>query len=81
MDDLAIGIRAFQKGRYDDAYRRLLPFAESGIVRAQLILSRLYYAGNGVGQDIEKHQYWLQKAADNGDKSAKHQIKLLRNAN
>ena len=81
MDDLALGIRAFQKGRYDDVYRQLLPYAESGAVRAQLILARLYYAGNGVEQDLEKYQYWLQKAADNGDKSAKHQVKLLRKTN
>jgi TPR repeat protein len=40
-----------------------------------MIMARLYYAGNGVEQDMAQYQYWLQLAADNGDKSAKSLLK------
>ena len=75
MDDFALGVRAFQKGRYEEAHQKLLPFAENGSVRAQTILARLYYAGNGVAKDLKKYEYWLKQAADKGDKSAKARVK------
>ena len=75
-----LGIRAFQKGRYEEAFRRLEPFARDGELRAQLILARLYYAGNGVERSEERHLHWLQAAADNGDKAAKAQLKRWRRA-
>lgn len=78
MDDLTLGIRAFQKRQYEEAYTKLLSFAEQDDLRAQLMISRMYYAGNGVEKNHEKYVYWLQRAADNGDKSAKSQIKRLK---
>jgi TPR repeat protein len=70
-----LGVRAFQKARYEEAFQRLAPFAEAGELRAQLILARLYYAGNGVERSQERYLHWLQAAADNGDKAAKAQLK------
>lgn len=78
MDDLTLGIRAFQKGLYEEAHAKLLPHAEAGEVRAQLAMSRMYYAGNGVEKNHEKYVYWLQRAADSGDKSAKSQLKRIK---
>lgn len=77
MDELTEGIRAFKKGRYVIAYRKLLPLAEQGELRAQVILARLYYAGNGVEKNHDKYVYWLGRAADSGDKSSKSQLKRL----
>jgi TPR repeat protein len=77
MDDLTLGIRAFQKSLYEEARVLLEPLAEQGELRAQKIMARLYYAGNGVEKDFEKYTYWLQKAADTGDKAAKSQIKRI----
>lgn len=77
MDELTLGVRAFQKSSYEEAYTRLLPLAEQGELRAQVILARLFYAGNGVPKDQDKYIYWLQRAAENGDKSAKSQLKRL----
>jgi len=77
MDDLTLGIRAFQKGLYDLALEKLKPYAEQGELRAQQIMARLYYAGNGVEKDFDKYIYWLQRAADGGDKAAKAQVKRL----
>jgi TPR repeat protein len=77
-DELASGVRAFQKGLYAEAHGKLLKFAEEGDLRAQMIMSRLYYAGNGVEKNHEKYVYWLQKAADSGDKASKSQLKRLK---
>jgi len=77
-DELAMGIRAFQKGLYAEAHGKLLTFAEEGDLRAQMIMARLYYAGNGVEKNHEKYVYWLQKAADSGDKASKSQLKRLK---
>lgn len=77
MDNLTLGIRAFQRGHYKIAYEKLSDLAEQGNLRAQIIMSRLYYAGNGVEKDPDQYIYWLRKAADNGDKSAKSHLKRL----
>ena len=74
-NDLIVGIRAFQKNRFQQAKMLLEPLARGGEVRAQMIMARLYYGGNGVEQDLVQYQYWLQQAADNGDKSAKSLVK------
>ncbi|BBI68760.1 hypothetical protein PKHYL_29510 [Psychrobacter sp. KH172YL61] len=34
--------------------------------RAQRLLSKLYYQGVGMPQDIDSGKYWLEQAADNG---------------
>lgn len=75
--ELAEGVNAFQKGKYNEAFTLLLPFAEQGELRAQLILARLYYAGHGVQRDEDKYLYWLRRSADSGDKSAKSIIKRI----
>jgi TPR repeat protein len=79
MDELTLGIRAFQKSLYEEAHALLEPLAEQGVLRAQMIVARLYYAGNGVEKDFDKYVYWLQAAADGGDKAAKSQIKRITN--
>jgi len=38
--------------------------------RAQRLLSKMYYQGVGVSQDIDSGKYWLEQAADNGHKEA-----------
>ncbi|WP_435980272.1 tetratricopeptide repeat protein [Psychrobacter sp. DM4] len=38
--------------------------------RAQRLLSKLYYQGVGVTQDVDKGKYWLEQAADNGHSEA-----------
>lgn len=76
-DDLQLGVRAFQKGQYESAYNLLYKYADDGVARAQMVIARLYYAGHGVAKDEEKYLYWLQKAAENGDKSAKSQLKRI----
>ena len=69
------GTKAFMNGRYDDAFEILEPAARENNLKAQQILAKMYYAGNGVEADIDRYYYWLNKAAENGDKSAKMKVK------
>lgn len=74
---LDAGLRAFARGEFAAAVGLLTPCATAGDVKAQLLLSRLYYAGNGVEKDVEQYRYWLQRAAEQGDKSARARLKRL----
>lgn len=74
------GIRAFMKGRYKEAFALLEPAGHQGNLKAQLLLIKMYYAGNGVPADREKYLYWLSLAADNGDKPSKTKLKKAKSA-
>lgn len=71
------GLRAFSRNDFSVAADLLQSCAEAGDIRSQILLSRMYYAGNGVPMDHSKYIYWLEKAADNGDKSARAKLKRL----
>lgn len=43
--------------------------------RAQRLLSKLYYQGVGVSQDIDSGKYWLEQAADNGHTEAANLVR------
>ncbi len=75
--DLTHGIKAFMTGDFDLAHRLLLPLAEAGEVRAQNVLAKLYFAGNGVPRDLERYEHWLARAAAGGDRTAKAKLKRL----
>ena len=64
--------------------------AEMGDVRAQKLLSRLYYQGftpndGGMAMDVSMGEHWLRKSADGGHPEAKkvcaymNQVELLKN--
>lgn len=74
---LDAGLRAFARSDFVTAASLLLPCAEAGDVKAQMLLSRMYYAGNGVPIDHSRYLYWLEQAASNGDKSARAKLKRL----
>jgi len=76
--DLDAGLRAFARGEFATAAQLLLPCAEAGDIKAQLLVARLYYAGNGVDKDMTRYSYWLERAAEQGDKSARAKLKRLR---
>jgi len=74
---LTNGIKHFMKGRYEQAYQLLLPFAEGGTPRAQTLLAKMYFAGNGVEKSFDQYVYWLTRAALAGDRTAKAKLKRL----
>lgn len=78
LTELDAGLRAFARGDFTAAARLLEPCAEAGDIKAQLLVARLYYAGNGVEKDADRYAYWLERAASQGDKSARAKLKRLR---
>jgi len=74
------GIRAFKRGQFKAALPLLEKCAAEGSLEAQRLLSRMYFAGNGVKADKERYFYWLLRAAENGDVAAKSKIKRRFNA-
>ena len=71
-------LRSFERRDFSRAAELLQPCAAAGMIRAQLLLSRLYYAGNGVEQDMNRYAYWLEQAALQGDRAARAKLKRLR---
>ena len=76
-EKLQLGINAFMGFRFEEAVGYLLPLAEEGDIEAQKLMARLYFAGNGVEKDVEQYQFWLQQAADQGDRQSKAKLKRL----
>jgi TPR repeat protein len=63
----------FVTGKYTDARAAWLPLAESGHVRAQFGLYKVYATGLGVGRaDAKKAYEWLRKAAGAGLPNAQY---------
>jgi len=54
------------KGSYSNAVLILFPLAIQGELDAQMILSQLYFEGNGVAQDFDKALYWSCRATEMG---------------
>lgn len=71
------GMRAFSRRDFIAAHTLLTPCAEAGDTGSQLLLARMYYAGNGVTADPDRYRYWLEQAASNGDRSARARLKRL----
>ncbi len=69
------GLRAFSKHEFDRAFALLQPCAVAGDAHAQMLLARMYYAGNGAPQDHTQYLYWLEQAAAGGEKSARARLK------
>lgn len=76
--DLQHGIKAFMRGNYRQAAEIIPRFAEQDHVKAQTILAKMYFSGNGFARDMQKYEYWLQRAADNGHKPSKAKLKKLK---
>jgi len=51
--------------------------AEQGMVAAQSNLGVCYFKGNGTKRDNNEAVKWLSKAAEQGDKIAKKELKQL----
>lgn len=76
--DVRHGIKAFMCGDYQKAAAIIPQFAELDHIKAQTILAKMYFSGNGVSKDMQKYIYWLQRAADNGHKPSKAKLKKLK---
>ena len=61
---------AANKGDYVTALKLWQPLAEQGDVRAQSILSGMYFIGQGVTQNFQEAAKWMLKAAKQGNADA-----------
>jgi TPR repeat protein len=74
-DSVQLGINCFMRGDYKKSFNILYPAATQGNLRAQQLIAKMYYAGNGAPIDRDKYYYWLSQAAANGDKASKMKMK------
>ena len=66
----ARAVTDYNIGKYASVLTILKPLAESGHVRAQILLGRCYENGLGVPQDSAAAVGWFRKAAEQGDPMA-----------
>ena len=77
QDPVRRGVRLFMQEQYAEAFALLQEPARQGSLKAQQLLAKMYYAGNGVARDEEQYLYWLKKAAANGDKPSRAKVKKI----
>ena len=71
---LKTALDAIERENYSDAFRLLLPLAQSGSAKAQANLGTLYQLGLGVQRDLPEAIKWLKKAAGQGEGIAAHNL-------
>ena len=70
INDLQLGIHAFDSGDYTTALRALKPLADEGNPYAQVTLGLMYYESKGVMQDYHEALNWFLRAANQGEQMA-----------
>jgi uncharacterized protein len=64
----------YGQGDYAAAVEIARPLAEAGEAQAQVMLGRLYEAGNGVEQSMEEAVKWYTAASEKGDAEAMYAL-------
>lgn len=67
---VAQGKASFKAGKYELAYRQLLPRAVKGNSYAQYAIGYMYYYGKGMDRNEELAENWLRKSAKQGQPEA-----------
>ena len=70
-------VKAYRRGDYMTVYQLVKPQAEKGDADAQFILGYLYDEGKGVPQDYTEAAKWYGRAANQGNKAARHNLGLI----
>ncbi len=65
--DWNAGKRAFEKGDYTTALKKLMPLAEKGNAEAQSLVGLMYDLGKGLPRDTGQALRWYRAAADQGN--------------
>ncbi|XLZ72817.1 hypothetical protein ABT364_12850 [Massilia sp. SR12] len=76
-DDLADGIKAWEKQDFARAHQLLGKLAQSGNPEAQLLVGEMYGFGEGVAEDPAQAESWLTKAKAAGHKDAANSLLVL----
>jgi TPR repeat protein len=75
--DFDQGMKAYDRGDYQTAFRELRGPAQQGNVVAQARLGALYLSGQGVKQDYNAAMRWLKMAAEESEPSAQTNIGVI----
>lgn len=71
------GLKMYRVNRFEESFPILLYHAAKHHPHATSLVAKMYFAGNGVDKDEVQYKYWLQRAAESGDKAAKAKLKHL----
>ena len=61
------GFSAYASGDFATALQSFAPLAQSGDIRAQFMMGRIYSEGEGVAKDDAAGAKWYRVAAERGD--------------
>lgn len=75
--ELAVGMKAIERGHYATAERALRKAALKGDLRAQNNLGYLYENGLGIAQDYTQALQWYSRAAEGGLADAQYNLATL----
>lgn len=81
MTDLQVGLLRYQKGNFNEAITIFKQLAENNDVTAQYMLACMYNRGEGTPNDRERAEFWMKKAADNGDPVAQFDYGIFQLSN
>jgi len=65
--DFAAGAKAYDGGRYGEAFAEWSALARRGDIRAQVAVAGMYRFGEGRAVDNAKAAFWYRRAAEAGD--------------
>lgn len=71
------GMDAYSSGNYEVAIVELTPYANQGVVDAQVNLSLIYASGEGIPKDEVKALFWARKAAEQGSSDAQFMLSIF----
>ena len=72
--DIDEGVSSYLEGRYEQAYKELLPLAINGDPKAQFIVGRMYANGTPVPQSDEEAVRWYRLAAEQDFSPGQHDL-------
>jgi len=65
--EFAVGAKAYDGGRYAEAFAEWSALARQGDIRAQTAIANMYRFGEGRAVDTAKAALWYRRAAEAGD--------------
>lgn len=71
------GVAASDRGDYQTAMRELLPLAEAGDERAQIVVAEFFLNGRGIPSDAHQAAQWYLRAAQQGNAVAAAMMGML----
>ncbi len=74
MSNFDLGAAAFESFNYAEAFELLLPLAQTGNLKAQIMVAYMYGVGQGVEMDISEAVKWYLPSAEQGDVVAQNNL-------